>query len=130
MASTTTSGPRPLVSAASSSCRFWRFEWMVCVAPGVDEAALESLLPVLGAELNIKRIELASSGDSLVTLEAKANFRALGKKFGKKTPLAAQAVTAFTSAQLRDFLSGAPVIVSAPCMMHLKAMSILSVLLC
>ncbi len=85
---------------------------MVCVAPAVDEPALTALLPVLAAELNIKRIELATSGDALVTLEAKANFRALGKKFGKKTPLAAQAVTAFTSAQLREFLSGAPVTVS------------------
>ena len=31
-----------------------------------------------------------------MTLEAKPNFRALGKRFGKKTPLAAQAVAAFT----------------------------------
>src|SRR6476659_8807201 len=70
---------------------------MVCVAPGVSDAALRELLPVLAAELNIKSIELATSGDSLVTLEAKPNFRALGKKFGKKTPLAAEAVSKFTS---------------------------------
>ena len=74
---------------------------MVCVAPGVPEAALRALLPVLAAELNIKAIELATSGDSLVTLEAKPNFRTLGKKFGKKTPLAAEAVCGFTSEHLR-----------------------------
>ena len=55
----------------------------------MDEAALEPLLPLLAAELNVKRVELASSGDALVSLEAKPNFRSLGKKFGKATPLAA-----------------------------------------
>ena len=76
---------------------------MVCVAPSVDQGALAALLPVLAAELNIKTIELATSGDALVTLEAKPNFRSLGRKFGKKTPLAAEAVTRFTSAHLRAF---------------------------
>src|SRR6185295_6407732 len=39
-------------------------------------------------------------------------FRALGKKFGKGTPLAAQAVTSLTSDQLRAFLRGEPLVVS------------------
>jgi isoleucyl-tRNA synthetase len=85
---------------------------MVCVAPDVDEAALEPLLPLLAAELNVKRVELATSGDELVTLEAKPNFRALGKKFGKATPQAAQAAQAFTSNQLRGFLRGEVLVVS------------------
>jgi isoleucyl-tRNA synthetase len=85
---------------------------MVCVAPGVDDATLESLLPILAAELNLKAIELASSGDALVTLDAKPNFRALGRKFGKKTPLAAEAVTTFTSEHLRAFERGEPLVVT------------------
>jgi isoleucyl-tRNA synthetase len=85
---------------------------MVCVAPGVDVTALESLLPILAAELNVKSIELASSGDALVTLEAKPNFRALGRKFGKKTPLAAEAVTKFTSDHLRAFERGEALVVT------------------
>ena len=56
---------------------------------------------MLAAELNVKRVEVATSGDALVTLEAKPNFRALGKKFGKQTPLAAEAVSQFTSEHLR-----------------------------
>jgi isoleucyl-tRNA synthetase len=48
-----------------------------------------------------------------VALEAKPNFRALGKKFGKHTPLAAQAVQAFTSDELRAFLDGTELAVSA-----------------
>jgi isoleucyl-tRNA synthetase len=79
---------------------------MVCVAPDVDEAALEPLVGLLANELNVKRVEFARTGDALVTLEAKANFRALGKKFGKATPLAAQAVQAFTSEELRGFVHG------------------------
>ena len=76
------------------------------------DAALEPLLPLLAAELNVKEVELASSGDDLVTLEAKPNFRALGKKFGKRTPLAAQAVAAFGNEPLRLFLRGEPLVVS------------------
>ncbi len=85
---------------------------MVCVAPAAQEGALQALLPVLAAELNIKHIELATSGDALVSLEAKPNFRALGKKFGKKTPLAAEAVAAFTSDHLRAFELGSELLVT------------------
>ena len=85
---------------------------MVCVAPGVAEPALRELLPVLAAELNIKSIELASSGDALVTLEAKPNFRTLGKKFGSRTKLAAEAVTRFTTEHLRQFEQGSELVVT------------------
>jgi isoleucyl-tRNA synthetase len=69
-------------------------------------------VPLLAAELNVKGVEFARSGDDLVTLDAKPNFRALGKKFGKRTPLAAQAVAAFSGEQLRAFLHGEPLVVS------------------
>jgi len=85
---------------------------LICVAPGVEEAALAPLIPLLAAELNVKLVEFASSGDALVTLQAKPNFRALGKKFGKKTPLAAEAVATFGSEQLRGFLHGDALVVS------------------
>jgi isoleucyl-tRNA synthetase len=85
---------------------------MVCVAPNVSESAMTGLIPLLAAELNVKTVEFASSGDALMTLEAKPNFRALGKKFGKKTPLAAQAVGVFTSDELRAFMHGEPLVVS------------------
>ena len=35
---------------------------MVCVAPNVSEAALEPLVPLLAAELNVKQVEFARSG--------------------------------------------------------------------
>jgi isoleucyl-tRNA synthetase len=85
---------------------------MVCVAPNVSEAALAPLIPLLAAELNVKLVEFASSGDALVSLEAKPNFRSLGKKFGKSTPLAAQAVAAFSTEHVRAFERGEPLVVS------------------
>ena len=95
---------------------------MVCVVPshGVmsgaagerAEAALEELSPLLAAELNIKKIEFITSAADLVTLKARPNFRSLGKKFGKQTPLAAEAVQALSSDALRDFEAGKPLYVS------------------
>ncbi|MFI5230350.1 MAG: class I tRNA ligase family protein, partial [Gemmatimonadales bacterium] len=85
---------------------------MVCVAPNVDDDDLEPLVPLLAAELNVKQVGFATSSDALVTLEPKPNFRSLGKKFGKSTPLAARAVGAFTSDQLRAFERGEPLVVS------------------
>lgn len=84
----------------------------ICVAPGVDGALLAQLVPLLEAELNVKRVEFASSGDALVTLRAKPNFRALGKRFGRKTPLAATAIAAFSSDELQAFEAGKPLAVT------------------
>ena len=95
---------------------------MVCVVPpraggsggggSRGEDVLEALSPLLAAELNIKKIEFISSADDLVTLKARPNFRSLGKKFGKNTPLASEAVQALTSDALREFEAGKPLYVS------------------
>jgi isoleucyl-tRNA synthetase len=85
---------------------------MVCVAPNASAESLEPLLSVLASELNVKKVEVATSADALVTLEAKPNFRALGKKFGKRTPLAADAVAQFTSEHLRRFEQGEELVVT------------------
>jgi isoleucyl-tRNA synthetase len=85
---------------------------MVCVAPRVSEQSLAPLLSILASELNVKRVEVATSADALVTLEAKPNYRALGKKFGKQTPLAAEAVLRFTSDHLRAFEQGEELVVT------------------
>ena len=71
------------------------------------------------AELNVKEATLLTSADELVTLEAKPNFRALGKKFGKTTPLAAKAVQALSSDTLRAFEQGEPIAVSVEGESHL-----------
>jgi isoleucyl-tRNA synthetase len=92
---------------------------VICVVPVRPASAkdgsnsmLDQLKPLLAAELNVGRVDFASSADDLVTLEAKANFRALGKRFGKSTPLAARAVEALKSDSLRAFETGTPVYLS------------------
>lgn len=79
---------------------------VVCVVPRELASHTEPLLGLLKAELNVKEVVLATTADDLVTLEAKPNFRSLGKKFGKATPLAAKAVQALASAHLRAFEHG------------------------
>ena len=85
---------------------------LVCVAPNIDMTHFEALKPLLFAELNVKEIQFATTADSLVTLEAKPNFRSLGKRFGQNTPLAARAVAAFSGDQLRAFERGDALAVS------------------
>jgi isoleucyl-tRNA synthetase len=91
---------------------------MVCVAPGVSESALVPLVPLLAAELNVKRVDFATSADQLVTLHPKAEFKALGKKFGKLTQQAARAVSTLTSDQLRAFERGEPLVISVEGQSH------------
>jgi isoleucyl-tRNA synthetase len=91
---------------------------MACVVPGTAakskglQASLDSLIPLLADELNVKVVSFLSSADELVKLEAKANFRSLGKKFGKDTPLAAKAVAALESDALMAFEKGEPLAIS------------------
>jgi isoleucyl-tRNA synthetase len=91
---------------------------LVCVVPQAVERGVRELAPLLEAELNVKRVDFASSADALVTLEAKANFRALGRKFGKSTPLAAQAVNALGAESLRAFERGEPLFISVDGVEH------------
>ena len=92
---------------------------LVCVLPtgaGADGAEVARLARELDglvrSELNVKSVRWAESGDALVTLEARPNFRVLGKRFGKSTPLAAAAVAALGPDALHAFERGDPVGIS------------------
>jgi isoleucyl-tRNA synthetase len=85
---------------------------LVCVVPGGDQRQLAALAPLLATELNVKSVDWVSSGADFVRLEAKPNFRALGKRFGKRTPLAAQAVAALSDEALRALEGGEEVAIS------------------
>lgn len=62
----------------------------------VPSAVLEKLTPELAEEikqeLNIQSIETFTSAGDLVDYSAKGNFRNLGKRFAKRTPLVAKAI--------------------------------------
>ncbi|MEO8945790.1 MAG: DUF5915 domain-containing protein, partial [Gemmatimonadaceae bacterium] len=92
---------------------------MLCVLPGhqADDILL-SVVPLLASELNVKRIDFASSADDFVTLEAKPNFRALGKKFGKETPAAAAVIAALSSDELMKFEVGETVLITTGTQSH------------
>jgi isoleucyl-tRNA synthetase len=59
------------------------------------------LLSEIAEELNVGSVEpLASAGAELVEYTAKGNFRELGKRFAKQTPVVAAAIAAADAAQL------------------------------
>ena len=53
-------------------------------------------------ELNVKALEAVDDPTRVAHLAAKANFRALGPRFGKKAPVAAKAITGMTAAQIME----------------------------
>ncbi|HWN26600.1 MAG TPA: class I tRNA ligase family protein, partial [Actinomycetospora sp.] len=55
----------------------------------------DGLLAEIAEELNVARVEPA--GSDLVEVTVKPNFRALGKRFGKQTPVVAEAVKTTTA---------------------------------
>jgi isoleucyl-tRNA synthetase len=81
----------------------------VAVPLGVRGPAFDQLLELLRAEVNVKTIDVVSSDAELVRLKAKPNFRSLGKRFGKRTPDVAAAVSRLTQDQMREFEAGEPV---------------------
>jgi isoleucyl-tRNA synthetase len=58
------------------------------------------------AELNVKAVELAEDDSALVSLSAKANFKTLGKRLGKKMKAVAQAVETLDRPSLLRVLEG------------------------
>ncbi|GID31312.1 isoleucine--tRNA ligase [Paractinoplanes brasiliensis] len=70
-------------------------------ASGFDDLP-PGLLAEIAAELNVG--EVTSVAGSFVDTTAKANFRTLGRRFGKKVQLVAQAIAAADAAELKDAL--------------------------
>lgn len=60
----------------------------------------ESLVAELRQELNVESVGSFASAGDLVDYSAKGNFRALGKRFGKQTPLVAAAIAQADAAAL------------------------------
>src|SRR5207237_226357 len=58
---------------------------------------------------NAKAVDVAGSDHELVRLKGKAEFRSLGKRYGKETPRAAAVVSQLTAEQLAVLEHGDPV---------------------
>ena len=78
----------------------------VAVPAAVRGQRFNELLDLLAGEVNVKEIEVAASDTELVRLRARPNFRALGKRFGKRTPEIAAACAALDAGQLRELEEG------------------------
>ena len=71
------------------------------VASSAHARLSEELRREVADELNVGTLEpLSAAGADLVDFSAKGNFRALGKRFGKRTPLVANAIAAGDAAGL------------------------------
>ncbi|MGH7567782.1 MAG: isoleucine--tRNA ligase [Gemmatimonadales bacterium] len=83
---------------------------MKLAIPAADRGpVLADLLDILVAEVNVKAYEVVDSNHDLVTLKGKPDFRSLGKRYGKDTPRAAEAVSQLTADALRSLEHGTPV---------------------
>jgi isoleucyl-tRNA synthetase len=71
-----------------------------------DVSLSPELLEVLRDELNVQRVQFIEGTEELVTLSARPNFRALGARFGKRTPQVAERVRQLESAALAAFRRG------------------------
>jgi isoleucyl-tRNA synthetase len=80
----------------------------VAVPAGVRGPRFDELLELLRQEVNVKRVEVVASDAELVRLKPKPNFRSLGKRFGKETPVVAAAAQRLSPEQLRELEAGRP----------------------
>jgi isoleucyl-tRNA synthetase len=80
----------------------------VALPAAVRDAVSDGLLEVLRDEVNVKTIEVVASDTDLVRLKAKANFRTLGKRYGKRTPAVAAATQSLSADALRGLEQGHP----------------------
>ena len=75
------------------------------IASAAHEALDDELRAEIADELNVGTIEPFSSAGELVDFEAKGNFRALGKRFAKQTPVVAGAIAAADGATVAASLA-------------------------
>ncbi len=64
----------------------------VAVPQAVRGRFFDELMDLLRREVNVKKVTIVETDEHLVTLKGKANYRTLGKVYGKDTPDAARAV--------------------------------------
>jgi isoleucyl-tRNA synthetase len=73
----------------------------VTLPPGVS--LREEVAAILLAELNVKEVHEVRDAAAFVTLSARPDFRALGPRFGKRTPAVAEAARAAAPEALAEF---------------------------
>ncbi len=77
---------------------------LLAVIPGAPPA--DDVLALLRDEINVKKVEFAASSEGLVTLAARPDFRALGKRFRKLTQEAAAQIRGLNGEALKAVRAG------------------------
>ncbi len=67
---------------------------------------------LIAEELNVKHVQFGDKEQEFVSLQAKPNFRILGKKIGKLLPKAQKVISSFDRAMLSKLMDGEPVDIS------------------
>ena len=86
----------------------------VAVPAAVRGPLFDQLLPLLIVEVNVRDVAVVASDADLVRLRAKPNFRALGKRYGKRTPAVAAAAAQLAPEQLRELEKGGTATLALP----------------
>jgi isoleucyl-tRNA synthetase len=73
-----------------------------------ERAVLLSMEDLIAEELNVKKVHIYENEERLVTYEAKANFKVLGKELGKDMKAAATAISALGQQTIAAILDGTP----------------------
>ena len=77
---------------------------MVVTGPGVEEQAIDSVADIIRDETNVKRIEYVHGSSSVVSRQAKPNFKALGKRLGTLMKAANAAIRNLSDVQIDTFV--------------------------
>jgi len=76
---------------------------LVPVSSVAERRDIQQVAEIIKEELNIKEIEFISDDTSdIVSKTAKANFKTIGKKFGKDTQAVANAIKLLSNEQIRE----------------------------
>lgn len=84
----------------------------VALPRAADGGRFRGMLSLLAQEVNVREVEVVASDADLVRLRARPNFRALGKRYGKRTPEAAAAAAGLSPDQLRALEDGNTVVLN------------------
>ncbi len=78
----------------------------VAVPLAIRGGVFEEFLDIVRQEVNVKSIEIVESDADLVTLKAKPNYKVIGARYGKQTPVVAKLASELDSDQLQRLEAG------------------------
>jgi isoleucyl-tRNA synthetase len=77
----------------------------IILAKHEHEPWLASHAPLIAEELNVKQVDFATQADHYVSYQIKADFKAIGPRFGKLAPQIAKALQSLDAAAARQTLT-------------------------